>query len=431
MSIAYNILLAAAALVLGPYYGAKMLFSGKYRNSIGPKLGFTPTETFDAMEGTPRIWVHAVSVGEVTAAAPIVASLRQLFPGACIVLSTSTETGQEMARKFVRSATALFYYPLDIPCVIRKTLDRVAPDVFVAVETEIWPNFIRLCGQRGIGIALVNGRISPRSFRGYGRTKFFWEAFFNRIDQIGAISETDAARLQKLGVETSRVRVLGNAKYDGLAARVSDELRDETIRRLNVSPDVPVLVAGSTHEGEESVVLSVYRELLKEFPGLLLIVVPRHVERSADVIAHARKAGFDDVIAFSDIQAGTGRMTQRVIIIDVIGELFKVYGLATAVFCGGSLVPRGGQNILEAAAWGKVVLYGPSMEDFQDEREALERVGAGITVRNRGELLDALVRLMKHPDLLSEAGERARAMIAANTGASRRHAELIRSVLER
>jgi len=196
----------------------KIVFAGKYRKSIGPKFGFIPRKVFEEMRGSPRIWVHAVSVGEVTAAAPIISSLREMYPEACIVLSTSTETGQEMARRLVTDATAHIYYPLDIPVVVRKVIERVNPDIFVPVETEIWPNFIRACAKRGTRIVMVNGRISPRSFRRYRRTRFFWKRIMNMLDMMGAISAIDASRLEALGVEPSRIHVLGNAKYDSLAA---------------------------------------------------------------------------------------------------------------------------------------------------------------------------------------------------------------------
>jgi 3-deoxy-D-manno-octulosonic-acid transferase len=170
----YNALLAAAAIVAVPYYGVRMFLTGKYRRSLAAKFGRIPSGAASLMQGTPRIWVHAVSVGEVTAAAPIVEALRLRFPQACIVLSTSTETGQEMARKLATSATTCIYYPLDIPCVVQKVLDWVRPDIFIPVETELWPNFIRLCRERGTRIVMANGRISPRSYRRYRMTRFFW-----------------------------------------------------------------------------------------------------------------------------------------------------------------------------------------------------------------------------------------------------------------
>jgi 3-deoxy-D-manno-octulosonic-acid transferase len=427
----YNILLAFAAAFLVPYYGAKIALRGKYRKSIGPKFGFAPASQGEDIKGTPRIWVHAVSVGEVTAAAPIVAALRDRFPLAAIVLSTSTETGQEMARKTIKGATAFIYFPLDIPFVIRKVLNRVRPDIVIPVETEVWPNFIRLCGERGVKVLMVNGRLSPRSFKRYRKTRFFWKGILRNIDEIGTISETDAHRFRTLGADFTRVRVMGNAKYDSLAARAEQALRDEIADKLNIPSDTQVFVAGSTHEGEERVVLSVWRRLLPEYPDLLLILVPRHVERADEVLRLLRDEGFSDSITMAEIESGKRRKDERIIVVDMIGELFRVYSLATVVYCGGSLVPKGGQNILEPASWGKVVLYGPSMEDFVDEKESLEAAGAGIQVAGERELFEGIEVLMKDPGSRKKRGNAGKAIVAANRGASGRYAGMVADALTR
>ena len=384
-----------------------------------------------AIQGEPRIWVHAVSVGEVTAAAPIVSALRKAIPQACIVVSTSTETGQTMARNIITDASAFMYYPLDFPCVVKKALERVNPQVFVLTETELWPNFIDACRKRGVKIVMVNGRISPRSYGRYYGTRFFWRRTLRYIDRMGMISETDATRIRNIGMASDRISVLGNAKYDGLAARVSDELAREISLKVNIRPGERVLVAGSTHEGEEAIILQTYGQLLSHYPDMKLIIVPRHVERGTTVLDLARRSGFPDSIAMTEIQAGRARQDERVIVIDVIGELFKIYSLATLVYCGGSLVPKGGQNILEAAAWGKVVFYGPSMEDFLDEKGILEDIGAGIPVKDDRELLLGITALLNDPEALRKKGEAAKCAIAANRGSSNKHADLILKVMGR
>ena len=368
---------------------------------------------------------EARSVGEVTAAVPVISALRDRFPAACIVLSTSTETGQEMARRIAVAATALIYYPLDVSSAVRRVLDRVRPEVFVPVETELWPNFIRRCVLQRVRIVMVNGRLSSRSFRRYALSRFFWRGILDAMDAVGAISEIDGERFRRLGVPAERVQVFGNAKYDGLAAHVSPALREDMEARLNIGPDVPVLVGGSTHEGEEEIILRVYRALLATHPGSLLIIVPRHIERARGVLALAAQSGFDDVITMTAINQGAKRSHERVIVIDVIGELFGLYGLATVVFCGGSLVPKGGQNIIEAAAWGKVVLYGPFMDDFREERSQLEAAGAGMMVKDEAELLRTIITLMNDPALRRQRGEEGRRLVAANMGAAGRHASLV------
>lgn len=425
----YNTLLVAASVVLVPYWGLKILVTGKYRKSLGAKLGRAARGTTEAPEGSPRIWVHAVSVGEVTAAAPVIACLRKRMPGACIILSTSTETGQDMARSIVSEASDIIYYPLDIPGVVKKVMNRVRPDIFVPVETELWPNFIRICNERGTKIIMVNGRLSPRSFRRYRQTRLFWKGIVRLIDTTGVISQRDAHRLQAIGMDPSRIHVMGNAKYDGLAARAEDSLEQDMRQRLHIAPGSRVFMAASTHAGEEKIVIDVYRTLLATYSDLILILVPRHPERGTEVRSLVMQAGFSDIISVTDINGGTERAGERIIIIDVIGELFKAYSLATVVFCGGSLVPRGGQNILEAAAWGKVVLYGPSMDDFVNERTALEEVGAGITVKTGAELADRIITLLKDPDSLAKGGSRGRHAVLANRGAAQRYAAMIEQAL--
>ncbi|NPV05167.1 MAG: 3-deoxy-D-manno-octulosonic acid transferase [Syntrophaceae bacterium] len=419
----YNLVLLAGFALLAPYYAFKILVAGKYRRSIGPKLGRMPRETLSAIQGRPRVWVHAVSVGEVTAAAPIVAALRGKLPQASIVLSTGTETGQAMARKLVPQATAFMYFPLDLPWVVKGVIGRISPDIVVLTETELWPNFLRCCVRRGIPAVMVNGRISPRSFRRYSRTAFFWKGVLASVERFGVISAVDAERLRSIGAAPEKVSVMGNAKYDSLASRVSGELWSLKAAQLRVPPGMPVFVAGSTHEGEETVVLSVYRELLRDFPDLRLILVPRHPERGAAVRDLAAAQGHACIL-MSEIRAGR-EPEGEVVVVDVIGELFGLYSLASVVYCGGSLVPKGGQNILEPAAWGKVVFYGPSMEDFLDEKALLEEAGAGICVRDERELLDGMKRILSDPEELRRRGSEGQRRVLSSRGAAERYAAMI------
>jgi len=425
MMFLYNIILFLACLFLFPYLAVKVLATGKYRRSIAAKLGFIKKNLIPAADGHPRIWIHAVSVGEVTAAAPIVAVLRERLPKACIVMSTTTETGQFMAERLVRGASALIYFPLDIPFVVRKMLRLVRPNVFVLVETELWPNFIAACHALKIPVVMVNGRISPRSYKRYRQTRLFWRSVLEWVDQAGVISETDKERIMEMGISPAKVHVQGNAKYDSLAATASSALKEEAAAKLHLSPEQKIWVAGSTHEGEEAIVLSVYKRLLASFPALRLILVPRHIERRERVLSLIREAGFSDIVTMSDIRDGKIPQAKSIILIDVIGELFRTYSLATVVYCGGSLVPKGGQNILEAAAWGKVVMYGPSMEDFQNEKALLEEAGAGICVTDGENLYDRMFALLEDGEALRARGEKGREAVMANMGAAKRYGTMI------
>ena len=425
MHILYNIILLLAAIIGLPYYLLKMIFTGKYRKSLIPKLGGRQAQILAGLKNEPRVWLHAVSVGEVTAAAPIVAALKKIRPEVEIIFSTSTETGQEMAHRLVKNVAAFIYFPLDIPFVVRKIIRMVKPDVFAMVETELWPNFLAVCRSNNIKTLMVNGRISPRSFRKYKLTRFFWKRILTNLCAAGMIAGIDAERLKSIGMDSEKIQVLGNAKYDALVAMAAPELQKEINLLFGVQKNERFFIAGSTHQGEEEVVINVYQELIKRYPDFKLIIVPRHIERTQTVLDILHKHNLDDVITVSEIKNGKSRRGERIVVVDVIGELFKVYSLATVVFCGGSLAPKGGQNILEAAAWGKVIFYGPSMEDFSEEKELLENAAAGVTIRNAAELLQGIVRALENPEELEQRGARGKAIVAANMGAAARYADLI------
>ena len=315
------------------------------------------------------------------------------------------------------------YFPIDLPWIVKRVIGKVAPDIVVLTETELWPNFLRVCSKRGIPAVMVNGRISPRSFRRYSRTSFFWERVLASVLEIGVISAVDAERIRAIGAPPQKVRVMGNAKYDSLASRVSGEAWSLKAAELRVGADTLVLVAGSTHEGEEAVVLKVYRELLREWPGLRLVLVPRHPERGAAVRDLAAQEGHAGIL-MSEIRAGRVPRNE-VVVVDVIGELFGLYSLATVVYCGGSLVPKGGQNILEPAAWGKVVFYGPSMEDFMGEKALLEEAGAGVCVRDERELLEGMKKILSDPADLMRRGAEGQRVVLSSRGAAERYAAMI------
>jgi len=423
LTVLYNLTLLAGLALLAPYYAFRILVTGKYRASIAQKLGRLPDGTIASLRGRPRIWIHAVSVGEVTAAAPVVAALRGKLPGACILLSTGTETGQAMAKRLAPQATAYLYFPLDLPWVVKSVIAKIVPDIVVLTETELWPNFLRHCAKRGIPAVMINGRISPRSFRRYSRTSFFWKGVLESVLEIGVISGVDADRIRAIGAAPQKVRIMGNAKYDSIASRVSGEAWSRKAAQMQMTADTRVLVAGSTHEGEEAVVLNAYRGLLRDFPDLRLILVPRHPERGAalrDLVAQEGHA----CILMSEIRAGR-QPGGEVVVVDVIGELFGLYSLASVVYCGGSLVPKGGQNILEPAAWGKVVFYGPSMEDFQDEKALLEEAGAGVCVRDGQELLEGMKRILSDPEELRRRGAEGQRRVLSSRGAAERYAAMI------
>ena len=418
----YNLLLHLLGIAAIPVFLVKI---SKYKHSLRQKLGFFPSGTFDNCTGSPRIWINAVSVGEVVAVSSIIREVRKLLPDSSVVVSTGTVTGQKMARKLIKDASAWFYFPFDVPVIVKKMIDKVSPDLFITAETEIWPNFLRYARKAGVKTMLVNGRISVRSVSGYYRARFFFRKVLGYFDCLGMASEIDAERIKMIGAPENRVFVTSNSKFDTLAEQVLPVYEEEARRALKIGRQEDVFIAASTHPGEEEIIIESYKKLLVEFPELILVIVPRHVERVRDIEKLLKRSGFDSCYLRTEYFSGKERQKEPVIIMDTTGELFKIYSVGTVVFCGGSLVRKGGQNVLEPAAWGKVVLYGPSMEDFSEAKQLLEEAGAGFTVKNAGEIVSVCRKFLNNPGERGRCGEAGRKAILGKTGAAIKSARLV------
>jgi 3-deoxy-D-manno-octulosonic-acid transferase len=425
--ILYNLLLhTVVAPFLAAYYVPRIVFTGKYRRSLGGKLGRLPADFRPEHLKRPRIWFHAVSVGEVVALAPLVAATAELVPQAGIVISTGTETGQVKAAESIRGTDGLFYLPLDFPSFVNRVVDRIQPDLFVLMETELWPNLIHSLKASGARVALANGRISDRSFPRYRRLRSFFAPTLRQIDLFLMASELDGSRIAEMGAPRDRIHVTGNTKFDAALGRIPVEAEIGLREMFDLEPTAQVLVAGSTHPGEHEIVLDAFRKLREKFPDLILILVPRHVEKTPLVLAAMKERDLDPPFLRSSADTGEKRNGRHVIVVDRTGELFGVFSLASAVFIGGSLVPKGGQNILEPAAWGKMVLFGPSMEDFRDAREMLLHTGAGIEVTGADDLARRLEEILADPQAAIVTGGKGRDEILRHVGSSGKTAELLK-----
>ena len=416
MYFLYSVATLLALVVLSPYLLYQALRYNKYVGSLGQRLGYLPVSfNLDAEES---IWVHAVSVGEVLAARPIVSGLRARYPELRIFLSTTTLSGQNVARRRVPDADAVFYLPLDWTFTIRRTLDVVKPKLFVMVETEIWPNLLRECRRRGIRTALVNGRISSRSFPRYRLVRPFIRRVLADIDRLCVQSEETARRLRQLGADPSRITLTGSLKFDSLdPSTAPGRGRERVLRFFRVTPSRLVLVAGSTSKGEEEAVIRAFNRVrTTATPGSpLLILAARHPERFGEVEKLCQREGLS-TIRRSDLPIDKEPRADAVIL-DTIGELAQLYQIATAVFVGGSLVPLGGHNILEPAVHGKPIVFGPHMENFAEIAGAFLANGAAVEVRTARELEDVVVELMADPVRRARLGAAARALVDANRGA--------------
>jgi 3-deoxy-D-manno-octulosonic-acid transferase len=411
----YSVATLLALVVLSPYLLYQALRYNKYVGSLGQRLGYLPVSfNLDAEES---IWVHAVSVGEVLAARPIVSGLRARYPELRLFLSTTTLSGQNVARRSVPDADAVFYLPLDWTFTIRRTLDVVKPKLFVMVETEIWPNLLRECRRRGVRTALVNGRISSRSFPRYRLVRPFIRRVLADIDRLCVQSEETARRLRHLGADPSRITVTGSLKFDSLdPSTAPGRGRERVLRFFRVSRSRLVLVAGSTSKGEEEAVIRAFNRVRTTTAGsALLILAARHPERFSEVEKLCQREGLS-TIRRSDLPIDKEPRADAVIL-DTIGELAQLYQIATAVFVGGSLVPLGGHNILEPAVHGKPIVFGPHMENFAEIAGAFLANGAAVQVRTARELEDVVVELMVDPVRRARLGAAARALVDANRGA--------------
>ena len=420
----YNLLLVLAS----PFLLALLLAKKRCRPGLRQRLGWrSPAQEW----GDGRtIWVHAVSMGEATAAVPLVQQLKVRYPDSRIVVSTVTETGRETVLRQLDGQAEHLYFPLDFPWAVRSVLDAVRPRLIIIVETELWPNFLREAAARGIPVILANGRLSTESFAGYLRLRPFFRRVLAAFILCSMQTDRDVDRIIQLGAAPERVVRTGNLKYDQIAALTQAAPGRMSKRELGVAAGEDLFVAGSTHSGEEEAVLDCYRRLLDVAPSLVLVLVPRHIERTDAVCATARLRGFEVFRRTTLPGARSTPSGPRVIVLDTRGELAALYREATLVFVGGSLVDVGGHSPLEPAAWGKAVVFGPHMDHFAEAAEQFLRQGAGIQVRDVHEMADAMTALLKDRAKLEERGKAAYQLVLENQGAVARTVALIARILE-
>jgi 3-deoxy-D-manno-octulosonic-acid transferase len=413
MFILYDLIFLVITLISLPRY----LFRRKFHQGFIRRLGILPR----GLNLERPVWIHAVSVGETMAIRGLVEALRQIYPEKQFVISTVTPTGNKIALSIAKEGDFVTYLPLDFSFIVRGVLKRVNPVLFIIAETEIWPNLVSLLSKMKIPIVTVNGRISDASFKGYKAIKPLLKPLLNKINAFCVQSKLDAQRLERLGVIRNKIQVTGNMKFDTKSKVLSfDNLH------LGLDEDEELWVCGSTHRGEEEIILGVYRKLLAEFPKLKLLIAPRHPERSKDIESLAFKNGFEGIFLSQLGQATSRGPRSKVFILDTIGQLLNYYAIADIVFVGGSLVKTGGHNIIEPASQAKPIIFGPHMFNFRDIADLFLRNKAALLVRSRQELLSSIKYLMKHPAEMDELGKRAKATITQNQGATLRNAEIIK-----
>jgi 3-deoxy-D-manno-octulosonic-acid transferase len=434
--IFYNIFQIASLILLSPLLLFKAIISPKYRGRILLRLGIGIEELTQKLpESQQRIWIHALSVGEVLSAQPLVKELRLACPDTALIFSASTKTGEKLAREVMATEIDLFVpFPLDIYSIVQKFINLIDADLFVLVETDFWPNFLHTLQRKNTPAILVNGRISQNSFARYQRFRFLFLPMFNTFQFISMQTDSDAKKMTELGVQADRVKALGNLKYDAVLPDTVGWDQDQRPisfyrQQFGISPEKVVWIAGSTHAGEEVAILSAYKRLSLLFPDLFLVVAPRDVERGREIKDIADKLGLTvrrRTAPFQDEEFPGAPL----LILDTMGELSRMYSFCNIAFIGGSLVPDGGHNPLEPAAFGKPILFGPYMDDFTEISADLLDKDAAIVCHDEDDIFEILKKLLVNVSIQKKMGEDAQALVLQHRGVTQRHIEIIQFIID-
>ncbi|WP_062487165.1 3-deoxy-D-manno-octulosonic acid transferase [Candidatus Nitrospira inopinata] len=418
--VLYNIgLLIATPIVVG-----LLLAKPRCRRGFLQRMGWQAHPSDKEQRDRPVVWVHAVSLGEAVAAAPLVKALRERHPELCYIVTTVTETGREAVEQRLAGVAEHRYAPLDFPWAVSGMVNRLRPSLYLFVETELWPNVLWTLNDRRIPTILVNGRLSSRSFdrQNRGAVRSFYRSVIRSITLCLMQADRDRQRIVALGADPSRVHTTGNIKFDQPLPAGEDGEASE--RRFGLNQSDRLILAGSTHAGEEEMLVAAYRRIVEADPSVVLMLAPRHIERVERVESMIRDAGFTVQRKSRIEQKGRG---PRVVILDTRGELARAYREATVAFVGGTLVPVGGHNLLEPAAWGKPVLFGPYTDHCAEVATMLEEAGGGRRVRDVEELVRVCGEWLADPHARERVGGAARRVVSDNQGALQRTLDLIES----
>ena len=435
MRFLYTILYSLGFVLLSPMFLYKMWKRGKYRENFFQRFGFYDANTRGCLveKTAHRCWIQAVSVGEVNVALIFIQALLEKFPNLRIILTTTTSTGYALAYERLPQEIELLYFPQDFPWCVKRAYDLIQPDFVVLMESELWPNHIWTGARRHVPIFLVNGRMSPRSARRYRAVRWLSSRALSQLSLVCAQTREDADNFRAAGAIADRIHVTGNMKYDASMPYAHVQMVDpvQLLKQIGVSPSHPILVAGSTHPGEEEIMFDVFTELRRRFPNLFLVVVPRHVERTREVVELAKRKRIKYILR-SDVnsQLVPTAKPYDCLLVNTTGELKWLYKVATIIFVGKSLVGQGGQNIVEAAVSGHPVVFGPHMQNFKAIAAQFVDEGASVQVQDGEGLRRVLQELLENSDKRQTIATAARRVIESNVGATRRSVELIAETLE-
>jgi 3-deoxy-D-manno-octulosonic-acid transferase len=418
----YNLLFPVALLFFLPRYFIKARRRGNYRRNAGQRFALYSDETKEQLANTTRTWIHAVSVGEVAVALKLATKLHELQPAFRCVLTTTTTTGYAFAEREAPPWMLVLYNPLDFWPVVRRAFSTIRPQQLILVEAEVWPNLTAIARARGVPIALVNARLSPRAEGRFRRFRAIVTPMFRCLDLVCVQERRDIDRWHSLGIPHRRIAHTGSIKYDPEHATIDPATPLQVLRDLGIDlSQTQVLFGGSTHPGEEEILARVYRQLREKFPQLLLVIAPRHVERTPEIRAELEQLGLTIALRSKPAE----RAAAECLLLDTTGELRNWYAIASVVFVGKSLTTRGGQNPVEPILAGKPVVFGPNMQNFRTLAESLLREGAAIQVQDEEALTRACEELLRHPHQRQQLVANAQRVLDTHRGATQRTAELL------
>ena len=428
----YNLLFAVGFAFLIPRFLYRMWRRGGYVPGFAQRFAILDAAQIATIRERQRIWIHAVSVGEVLVALRFIEVFRSEEPGAAFVLTTVTSTGHSVAKKRMHPRDVLLYFPLDFTTIIKRELELIKPRAVILVEGELWPNLIRLAKQRAIPVVLINGRLSARSSRGYRMVGSFFKRGINLIDLICLQSKYDEERLLALGADPHRVKVMGTGKYD--VAEHGVDVGDKAwalLEAVGIGRSNQILVGGSTWSGEERILLHAFTKLRSLFPELRLVLVPRHFERAVSVAAEIERAGLNYSRRSSMDETGQGDSAPQcdVLLVDTTGELMSFYACATVIFVGKSMTSHGGQNIIEPAMFGAPIVTGTHMENFPGVVDDFTESNALLQVSSEQELEETLSRLLADEELRKTYGSRAADVVFRKKGTLPKTVQLVRTTV--
>lgn len=409
--------------IVTPIYLYKRFLKNKYKESLPGMMG---KNLLSSDFGKNPIWIHSVSVGETVAAKSLIKPIKNKFPLKEIIVSTVTETGQQKAHQIIPEAKKTFYYPLDFSWIIEKFLDKISPSMYLFLETELWPNFLLHAGRRGVPIFLINGKLSEKSFQKYLKFNFIFREPLNQISAFLMQTEHDAEKMRKLVGDDKKIFVTGNVKFDSLPDTISKTEYDILIETLKIKGRTPIIVVGSTHAGEETIFIELYKKLKTEMPNAVMLIVPRHPERFEEV-AYSLEKNNINYFRYSNLEQCSSKYD--ILLVDKMGVLTKMFAAADIAIVGGSFVPVGGHNLLEPAVYSIPVITGPHTFSQKEIMRVMNEEN-GCIIADKDNIFDIVTRLCRNENERKEWGIRARRAVDKNKGAAQRAIDIIYSLIQ-